>query len=100
MLVSIAFYWISVKILERSLPAESDSAAFMHIHILGICGTFMAGLALIARELGHRVTGCDDERVPADETSVLDRAGITPIPGYDPAQLSPAPDIVDRSATR
>ena len=65
----------------------------MHIHILGICGTFMAGLALIARELGHRVTGCDTNVYPPMD-EVLDRAGITPIPGYDPAQLSPAPDIV------
>ena len=65
----------------------------MHVHFLGICGTFMAGLALIARELGHRVTGSDRNVYPPMD-GVLDRAGVTPITGYDPAQLSPAPDIV------
>ena len=65
----------------------------MHVHFLGICGTFMAGLALIARELGHRVTGADENVYPPMD-GVLDRAGITPIRGYDPAQLEPAPDLV------
>ena len=65
----------------------------MHVHVLGICGTFMAGLALLARELGHRVTG-SDENVYPPMSGVLDRAGIAPIPGYDPAQLVPAPDVV------
>ena len=65
----------------------------MHVHLLGICGTFMAGLALMARELGHRVTGSDQNVYPPMST-VLDRAGIDPIAGYDPAQLSPAPDVV------
>ena len=65
----------------------------MHVHFLGICGTFMAGLALIARELGHRVTG-SDENVYPPMSGVLERAGIAPISGYDPAQLSPAPDVV------
>ena len=65
----------------------------MHVHFLGICGTFMAGLALIARELGHRVTGSDRNVYPPMD-GVLDRAGITPITGYDPAQLAPAPDVV------
>ena len=37
----------------------------MHIHILGICGTFMGGLAALAREAGHRVTGCDAAATPA-----------------------------------
>ena len=65
----------------------------MHVHILGICGTFMAGLAVIARELGHRVTGSDDNVYPP-MSGVLRRTGIAPISGYDPAQLSPAPDVV------
>ena len=65
----------------------------MHVHVLGICGTFMAGLALIARELGHRVTG-SDENVYPPMSEVLDRAGIAPMAGYDPAQLAPAPDVV------
>ena len=65
----------------------------MHIHFLGIGGTFMSGLALIARELGHRVTGSDGNVYPPMD-AVLDRAGITPIAGYDPRQLEPAPDVV------
>ena len=65
----------------------------MHVHFLGICGTFMAGLALIARELGHRVTG-SDENVYPPMSDVLAGAGITPIAGYDAAQLAPAPDVV------
>ena len=65
----------------------------MHVHFLGICGTFMAGLALIARELGHRVTGSDRNVYPP-MSGVLARAGIEPIAGYDPAQLDPAPDVV------
>ena len=68
-------------------------APHMHVHFLGICGTFMAGLALIARELGHRVTGSDRNVYPP-MSSVLDGAGIDVIAGYDPAQLSPAPDVV------
>ena len=65
----------------------------MHVHFLGVCGTFMAGLALIARELGHRVTGSDQDVYPP-MSGVLARAGIDPITGYDPAQLDPAPDVV------
>ena len=65
----------------------------MHIHFLGICGTFMSGLALIARELGHRVTGSDRNVYPPMD-AVLDRAGIVPTVGYDPVQLDPAPDVV------
>ena len=65
----------------------------MHVHFLGICGTFMGGLALIARELGHRVTGCDENVYPP-MSEVLDRAGVAVVHGYDAAQLSPAPDLV------
>ena len=65
----------------------------MHVHFLGICGTFMGGLALIARALGHRVTGCDENVYPP-MSEVLDRAGVAVAHGYDPAQLSPAPDLV------
>ena len=65
----------------------------MHVHFLGICGTFMGGLALIARELGHRVTGCDADVYPP-MSEVLDRAGVAVVQGYDAAQLSPAPDLV------
>ena len=64
----------------------------MHIHILGICGTFMGGLAALARELGHTVTGCDLGVYPpmSDQLRAL---GIDLIEGYDADQLSLAPDL-------
>lgn len=65
----------------------------MHIHILGICGTFMGGLALLARALGHEVTGSDANVYPPMSTQLED-AGITLMEGYEPAHLEPAPDLV------
>ncbi|MCL2656369.1 MAG: UDP-N-acetylmuramate:L-alanyl-gamma-D-glutamyl-meso-diaminopimelate ligase [Betaproteobacteria bacterium] len=59
----------------------------MHIHILGICGTFMGGIALLARAAGHRVTGCDANVYPPMSTQ-LEEQGIELIEGYDPAQLA------------
>lgn len=65
----------------------------MHIHILGICGTFMGSLALLARELGHQITGADSNVYPP-MSDQLHAAGIRIYDGYDPAQLTPAPDLV------
>jgi len=65
----------------------------MHIHILGICGTFMGGLALLARELGMTVTGSDANVYPP-MSDQLAAAGIELTEGYEPAQLDPAPDLV------
>lgn len=65
----------------------------MHLHFLGICGTFMGSLAMLARELGHTVTGSDANVYPPMSTQ-LQEQGITLIEGYDPAQLQPAPDLV------
>ncbi|WXL26627.1 UDP-N-acetylmuramate:L-alanyl-gamma-D-glutamyl-meso-diaminopimelate ligase [Ectopseudomonas mendocina] len=65
----------------------------MHIHILGICGTFMGSLAVLAKELGHRVTGSDANVYPPMSTQ-LEAQGIELTQGYDPAQLEPAPDLV------
>ncbi len=65
----------------------------MHIHILGICGTFMGGLAMLAKESGMRVTGCDLNVYPPMSTQ-LESLGIELIQGYDPSQLQPAPDLV------
>jgi UDP-N-acetylmuramate: L-alanyl-gamma-D-glutamyl-meso-diaminopimelate ligase len=58
----------------------------MRIHILGICGTFMGGLAAIARAAGHAVTGCDSNVYPPMSTQ-LEALGIALTEGYDPAQL-------------
>ena len=65
----------------------------MHIHILGICGTFMGGLALLAREMGYEVSGSDAGVYPPMSTQ-LEAAGIVLHEGYDPAPLDPAPDLV------
>jgi UDP-N-acetylmuramate: L-alanyl-gamma-D-glutamyl-meso-diaminopimelate ligase len=65
----------------------------MHIHILGICGTFMGSLAVLAKELGHKVTGSDANVYPPMSTQ-LQAQGIELTQGYDAAQLDPAPDLV------
>ena len=64
----------------------------MHIHILGICGTFMGGIAAIARESGHKVTGCDQDVYPPMSTQ-LESQGIELIAGYSPEQIQLQPDI-------
>jgi UDP-N-acetylmuramate: L-alanyl-gamma-D-glutamyl-meso-diaminopimelate ligase len=65
----------------------------MHVHILGICGTFMGGIAAIARAAGHRVTGSDRNVYPPMSTQ-LEAMGINVIQGFEAAQLNPAPDVV------
>ncbi len=66
----------------------------MHLHILGICGTFMAGIALLARTAGHTVSGCDASVYPPMSTQLAE-AGITLREGYEPEQLVEfQPDMV------
>ena len=65
----------------------------MHLHILGICGTFMGGIALLARALGHKVSGSDANVYPPMSTQ-LEAAGIELMEGYLPEHLQPAPDVV------
>ena len=64
----------------------------MHLHILGICGTFMGGLAALARSAGHRVTGCDAAVYPP-MSEQLAALGIEAIEGYGTEQLALAPDL-------
>jgi UDP-N-acetylmuramate: L-alanyl-gamma-D-glutamyl-meso-diaminopimelate ligase len=64
----------------------------MHLHILGICGTFMGGLAALAVEAGHRVTGCDAQVYPP-MSEQLQALGIELIEGWDVAQMRLAPDV-------
>ncbi len=64
----------------------------MHLHILGICGTFMGGLAALAREAGHRVTGCDAGVYPPMSTQ-LEALGIELIEGFGAEQLELKPDV-------
>ncbi|VAX02488.1 UDP-N-acetylmuramate:L-alanyl-gamma-D-glutamyl-meso-diaminopimelate ligase [hydrothermal vent metagenome] len=65
----------------------------MHIHILGICGTFMGGIALLAREMGLTVSGSDQNVYPPMSTQLSD-AGIELTAGFDPAQLEPSADLI------
>ena len=64
-----------------------------HVHILGICGTFMGGLALLARDSGYRVSGSDANVYPPMSTQLIE-SGIAVTDGYDADQLQPAPDCV------
>ncbi|CAN7720054.1 UDP-N-acetylmuramate:L-alanyl-gamma-D-glutamyl-meso-diaminopimelate ligase [Duganella sp. LjRoot269] len=64
----------------------------MHIHILGICGTFMGGLAVLAKAAGHRVTGCDANVYPPMSTQ-LEAQDIELIQGYGPEQVQLNPDL-------
>ena len=64
----------------------------MHIHILGICGTFMGGLAVLARQAGHKVTGCDANVYPPMSTQ-LEEQGIALIEGFGAEQVALQPDL-------
>ena len=64
----------------------------MHIHILGICGTFMGGIAVLAKQAGHKVTGCDAGVYPPMSTQ-LEAQGIELIEGFDPGQILLEPDV-------
>ncbi len=65
----------------------------MHLHILGICGTFMGSLAILAKELGHRVSGSDANVYPPMSTQ-LEAQGIELMEGFSPSHLDPEPDLV------
>ncbi|CAB9492257.1 UDP-N-acetylmuramate:L-alanyl-gamma-D-glutamyl-meso-diaminopimelate ligase [Alteromonas macleodii] len=65
----------------------------MHVHILGICGSFMGGIAAIAKSLGHKVTGSDKNVYPPMSTQ-LEALGIELTEGYCKSQFDPAPDMV------
>ena len=70
----------------------TPTRTFMHIHILGICGTFMGGLAVLARAAGHTVTGCDANVYPPMSTQLCEQQ-IRLIEGYDADQLNLKPDL-------
>ena len=65
----------------------------MHIHILGICGTFMGGVAVLARAAGFKVTGCDGNVYPPMSTQLRD-LGVEIHDGFDAAQLDSNPDCI------
>ena len=79
------------QVKSQDSPEIIDLSS-MHIHILGICGTFMGGLAVLAKEAGHKVTGCDANVYPPMSTQ-LEAQGIELIQGFDPAQVNLQPDL-------
>ena len=74
------------------MPQYADATKTMHIHILGICGTFMGGIAVLAQQAGHTVTGCDANVYPP-MSAQLEALGVHLIEGFDPDQLALKPDI-------
>jgi UDP-N-acetylmuramate: L-alanyl-gamma-D-glutamyl-meso-diaminopimelate ligase len=73
---------------------QSAAGNDMHIHILGICGTFMGGIAALAREAGHKVTGCDANVYPPMSTQ-LESLDIELIEGFGAEQLEQLPSTPD-----
>ena len=65
----------------------------MHIHILGICGTFMGGLAQIAKQLGHEVTGSDQNMYPPMSDELI-KLRIDVMNGYEAEHLHSCPDLI------
>ncbi len=74
------------------MRADTRRTVPLHLHILGICGTFMGGLAQLARTAGHRVTGCDLNVYPP-MSDQLAAAGIELVEGFDAAQMAFKPDL-------
>jgi UDP-N-acetylmuramate: L-alanyl-gamma-D-glutamyl-meso-diaminopimelate ligase len=77
----------------HSAPEMKKTEQFLDVYCLAIGGTGMAPLACLLQEQGHRVSGTDGPLYPPMST-LLERAGIRPLVGYDPAHLDPAPDLV------
>jgi UDP-N-acetylmuramate: L-alanyl-gamma-D-glutamyl-meso-diaminopimelate ligase len=78
---------------NRQLKNNQIKDKTLHIHILGICGTFMGGLAVIARQLGHQVSGSDQNVYPPMSTQ-LEQQGIVLMEGYRAENLDGKPDLV------
>src|SRR5476649_2542617 len=78
--------------MSRLIALPSSAKPDMHIHILGICGTFMGGIALLARAAGHRVTGCDANVYPPMSTQLCEQ-GVDLMTGYGAEQLTLNPDL-------
>lgn len=86
------FYCLACKLILNTVERK-ERWLTAHIHILGICGTFMGGIALLARQQGFRVTGSDANVYPPMSTQ-LEEAGIELMEGFDAEHLQPAPDCV------
>ena len=81
-----------INVKDSTLDAQALADSPMHIHILGICGTFMGSLAVLAKEMGLKVTGCDQAVYPPMSTQ-LENQGIDLISGYGLEQLQLGADL-------
>ncbi len=90
--LGLVLVWPVAQGLAKSNQSRPVVSPPMHIHILGICGTFMGGVAALAREAGHKVTGCDAGVYPpmSDQLRAL---GIELIEGYGADQVQLQPDM-------
>jgi len=82
----------NINLTPRGACNRRLQFTLMHLHILGICGTFMGGLAVLARAAGHRVTGCDANVYPP-MSDQLRAEGIDLVEGYGADQIALAPDL-------
>jgi hypothetical protein len=85
-------YFETIRACSRAGPAPTRDKN-MHIHILGICGTFMGSLAVLAKQLGHTVSGSDANVYPPMSTQ-LEAQGIALQQGFSASHLQPHPDLV------
>jgi len=79
--------------IRRATANQAIRPEPMHLHIIGICGTFMGSIALLARQLGHRVSGCDANTYPPMNIQ-LEECGIAVLDGYLPEHLDGRPELV------
>src|SRR5690348_1809886 len=79
--------------LTHNITNFTKVRCLVRIHVLGVCGTFMSGLAILAKQSGHTVTGSDMNVYPPMSTQ-LESQGITLLEGYDPKHISPDTDCV------
>lgn len=87
-----AVVWLASSGKMPRFWIQSNTQTTMHIHIVGICGTFMGGLAVLAKQAGHRVTGCDANVYPPMSTQ-LEQQGIVLTEGFGAEQIDLAPDL-------
>lgn len=87
-----AVVWLASSGKMPRFWIQPNTQTTMHIHIVGICGTFMGGLAVLAKQAGHRVTGCDANVYPPMSMQ-LEQQGIVLTEGFGAEQIDLAPDL-------
>ena len=90
--IPLQFYAVRYGLARTCFHIHEIQGLSLHIHILGICGTFMGGIATIARAAGHKVTGCDAGVYPPMSSQLISQ-GIELIEGFSPEQIRLNPDL-------